>query len=121
MWEHPRQLTPRVAARARARNFSGIALSSLEDTLLLQPQAKVFVATGLYDLVTPYFATRWVLGQLSVPTAARARIDLRVYEGGHMMYMRPQVRAALAADVAPIFAAGPRSLGSRAGGAAPTP
>jgi carboxypeptidase C (cathepsin A) len=101
---------------ARGEGGLGIALSSLQDTLLLLPRAKVFVATGLYDLVTPYFATRWLLDQLSVPAAARERIDVRVYEGGHMMYMRPSVRAALAADAASIFTTGSRSIG---GGPAP--
>jgi carboxypeptidase C (cathepsin A) len=101
---------------ARGEGGLGIALSSLQDTLLLLPRAKVFVATGMYDLVTPYFATRWLLDQLPVPEAVRGRIDLRVYEGGHMMYLRPQVRAALAADAAPIFAAESRSVG-----AAPSP
>jgi carboxypeptidase C (cathepsin A) len=96
---------------ARGEGGLGIALSSLQDTLLLLPQAKIFVATGLYDLVTPYFAARWLLDQLAVPEAARERIDLRVYEGGHMMYMRPHVRAALAADAAPIFAPGPGAIG----------
>ncbi|MGD9617088.1 MAG: S10 family peptidase [Alphaproteobacteria bacterium] len=90
---------------ARGEGGLGIALSSLQDTLLLLPQAKVFVATGLYDLVTPYFAAQWLLDQLALPETARRRIHQRVYEGGHMMYMRPQVRAALAADAAPIFAA----------------
>lgn len=116
---------------ARGEGGLGIALASLRDTLLLYPQAKVLVATGRYDLVTPYFATRWLLDQLAVPQAAHRRIDLRVYEGGHMMYMRPQVRAALAADVAPFFAAATRSAepgsgdsrsgGPRDNGAAPSP
>ena len=100
----------------RGEGGLGIALSSLQDTLLLRPYAKVFVATGMYDLVTPYFATRWLLDQLSVPASARERIDLRVYEGGHMMYMRPEVRAALAADAASIFTTQPHSRG-----AAPAP
>ncbi len=91
---------------ARGEGGLGIALASLQETLLMLPRARVFVAAGMYDLVTPYFATRWLLDQLAVPEAARERIDLRVYEGGHMMYMRPQVRAALAADAAPVFAAG---------------
>ena len=91
---------------ARGEGGLGIALASLQETLLMLPRTRVFVAAGMYDLVTPYFATRWLLDQLAVPEAARERIDLRVYEGGHMMYMRPQVRAALAADAAPVFAAG---------------
>jgi carboxypeptidase C (cathepsin A) len=91
---------------ARGEGGLGIALASLQETLLMLPRTRVFVATGMYDLVTPYFATHWLLDQLAVPETARERIDLRVYEGGHMMYMRPQVRAALAADAAPVFAAG---------------
>jgi carboxypeptidase C (cathepsin A) len=106
---------------ARGEGGLGIALSSLQDTLLLLPRAKVFVATGLYDLVTPYFATHWLLDQLAVPEAARQRIEFRVYEGGHMMYMRPQVRAALAADVAPIFANESSPAESRPVGAAASP
>ena len=97
---------------AQGEGGLGIALSSLQDTLLLLPHTRVFVATGLYDLVTPYFATRWLLDQLSIPQAVRGRIDLRTYEGGHMMYLRPRVRAALAADAAPIFAAAPRQAGA---------
>jgi carboxypeptidase C (cathepsin A) len=96
---------------ARGQGGLGIALSALQDTLLLLPRARIFVATGIYDLVTPYFATQWLLDQLAVPEAARERIDLRVYEGGHMMYMRPHVRAALAADAAPLFAS--PGIGSR--------
>jgi carboxypeptidase C (cathepsin A) len=96
---------------ARGQGGLGIALAALQDTLLLLPQARILVATGIYDLVTPYFATQWLLDQLAVPQAARARIELRIYEGGHMMYMRPHVRAALAADAAPLFA--PRDAAPR--------
>jgi len=82
----------------------GLALSSLEETLLQHPGTKLLVANGLYDLVTPYLASRWLVDQLAVPEAVRAAIGLRVYEGGHMMYMRPKSRAALAADAADTFA-----------------
>jgi carboxypeptidase C (cathepsin A) len=82
----------------------GLALSSLEDTLLQHPETKLLVANGRYDLVTPYLASRWLVDQLGLPERVRARIGLRVYEGGHMMYMRPKSRAALAADAADTFA-----------------
>jgi carboxypeptidase C (cathepsin A) len=81
----------------------GLALASLQKTLLSRPGTRLFVASGRYDLVTPYLSTRWLIDQLAVPEAVRARIRLRVYEGGHMMYMRPQSRAALSADAAAIF------------------
>jgi carboxypeptidase C (cathepsin A) len=82
----------------------GLALSSLEDTLLLHPRTRLLIVNGRYDLVTPYLASRWLIDQLAVPAAVRAAIGLRVYEGGHMMYMRPGSRAALAIDAADIFA-----------------
>jgi len=109
--EQPYRVLPREVARAwnwdTARGGGGglgLALSSLQDTLLAHPETRVLIVNGRYDLVTPYFAARWLVDQLSVPAAVRAQIRLRVYDGGHMMYMRPAVRAALAADAAEVFA-----------------
>ncbi|MBV9828919.1 MAG: hypothetical protein JO001_25120 [Alphaproteobacteria bacterium] len=82
----------------------GLALSSLQNTLLAHPGTKVLIANGRYDLVTPYLASRWLIDQLAIPPEIRDRIRLRVYEGGHMMYMRPPSRAALSADAAALFA-----------------
>jgi carboxypeptidase C (cathepsin A) len=82
-----------------------MCLSGLQTALLDHPATKVLVANGRYDLVTPYFASRWLIDQLAVPDAVRAAIRVKVYDGGHMMYMRPASRAALAADVAALFAA----------------
>jgi carboxypeptidase C (cathepsin A) len=81
----------------------GLALSSLEETLLQHQGTRLLVANGRYDLVTPYLASRWLVDQLGLPERVRAAIALRVYEGGHMMYMRPKSRAALARDAADTF------------------
>ena len=85
----------------------GMAMSSLEETLLEHPQTKVLIANGRYDLVTPYLGSRWLVNQLAIAAPLRAAIGVRVYEGGHMMYMRPQTRAALARDAAQIYGAAP--------------
>jgi carboxypeptidase C (cathepsin A) len=82
----------------------GLAMSSLETALLERPGTKVLIANGRYDLVTPYLASRWLVDQLSVPAAVRAGIRLRVYEGGHMMYMRPASRMLLSRDAAMLYA-----------------
>jgi carboxypeptidase C (cathepsin A) len=108
--ERPYRVLPREVSRhwdwdgARGEGGLGLALSSLERTLLAHPETRLLIAHGRYDLVTPYLASRWLVDQLGLPAAVRARIRLGVYEGGHMMYMRPQSRAALAADAADIFA-----------------
>jgi carboxypeptidase C (cathepsin A) len=82
----------------------GLAMSSLETALLEHPRTKVLIANGHYDLVTPYLASRWLVDQLAVPATVRQGIRLRVYEGGHMMYMRPDSRALLARDAAMLYA-----------------
>ena len=83
----------------------GLSLSGLQTTLLDYPKTKILIANGRYDLVTPYLSSRWLIDQLAIPAATRDAIRLKVYDGGHMMYLRPQSRAALAADVAALFAA----------------
>ncbi|HEX3861991.1 MAG TPA: septum formation initiator [Stellaceae bacterium] len=82
----------------------GLALSSLRKALLAHPATRLMIANGRYDLVTPYLGSRWLIDQLAVPAAVRDAIVLRVYEGGHMMYLRPASRAALATDAASLFA-----------------
>jgi carboxypeptidase C (cathepsin A) len=82
----------------------GLAMSSLEAALLEHPDTRVLIVNGRYDLVTPYLASRWLVDQLGVPARARTGIRLRVYEGGHMMYMRPDARALLARDAAELYA-----------------
>ena len=81
-----------------------MAMSALETALLEHPGTKVLVVNGHYDLVTPYLASRWLVRQLAVPDAVRAGIRLRLYEGGHMVYMRPDSRQLLARDAAQLYA-----------------
>ena len=59
---------------ARGEGGLGLALSSLQDTLLASPQTKVFVANGRYDLVTPYFAIALAARSACVPAAVRDAI-----------------------------------------------
>jgi carboxypeptidase C (cathepsin A) len=81
----------------------GLALSGLQAALIEHPATKVLIANGRYDLVTPYFGSRWLIDQLSVPAAVHDAIRLTVYDGGHMMYMRAKSREALAADARALF------------------
>jgi carboxypeptidase C (cathepsin A) len=85
----------------------GVALSGLQTSLLEHPATRVLIANGRFDLVTPYLSSRWLVDQLAVPDKVREAIRLRVYDGGHMMYLRPAARAALAADAAALFGAAP--------------
>jgi carboxypeptidase C (cathepsin A) len=89
----------------RQHGSDGLAMSSLEAALLEHPGTKVLIVHGRYDLVTPYLASRWLIDQLEIPAATRGEIRLRVYDGGHMVYMRPRSRTLLARDAAELYGA----------------
>jgi carboxypeptidase C (cathepsin A) len=83
----------------------GLCLSGLQTALIDHPKTKVLIVNGRYDLVTPYLASRWLIDQLNIPAATRDAIRIKVYDGGHMLYLKPASREALAADVAALFQA----------------
>lgn len=64
------------------------------------PDMRLFVASGYYDLATPYFATDYTLAHLMLEPAERARVTTREYEAGHMMYIHEGELARLKRDVA---------------------
>jgi carboxypeptidase C (cathepsin A) len=64
------------------------------------PHLKLLVASGRYDLGTPYSASDHCLAQLDVPAEVRQRITHRYYDAGHMMYTRQADLVALKADLA---------------------
>jgi carboxypeptidase C (cathepsin A) len=66
---------------------------------------KVFVASGRYDLGTPYSASDWSLAQLDAPADVLARVEHHYYDAGHMMYTRQADLAQLKSDLAGWLAA----------------
>lgn len=61
----------------------------LANALVQDPNLKVLVLQGYYDLATPFFATEQMLSHLGVPREASKRIEMKYYEAGHMMYLHP--------------------------------
>jgi carboxypeptidase C (cathepsin A) len=66
---------------------------------------KVLVASGRYDLGTPYSASNWSLAQLDVPPEVLARVEHHYYDAGHMMYTRQADLEKLERDLAAWLAA----------------
>ena len=61
---------------------------------------RVLVASGRYDLGTPYSASDWSLAQLDAPADVLARIEHHYYDAGHMMYTRQDDLVKLERDLA---------------------
>ncbi|MEO8136586.1 MAG: peptidase S10 [Betaproteobacteria bacterium] len=83
--------------------------TDLARALRRNPHLRVLVASGYYDLGTPYSATDWSLSQLDAPPEVLARIEHRYYDGGHMMYTREADLKKLKADLAQWLALMPLS------------
>jgi carboxypeptidase C (cathepsin A) len=70
--------------------------NDLRVLLAFDPSFRLLVMHGRSDLVTPYGVSRYVIDHLPPDTAGRAQ--LKVYRGGHMLYLDDGSRKAMTAD-----------------------
>jgi carboxypeptidase C (cathepsin A) len=71
----------------------------LADALIKDPNLRVLVVNGYYDLATPFSATEYVMTHLGVPPEVRGHLQLKYYEAGHMMYVHPASLAKMKRDL----------------------
>lgn len=88
-------------ARNRYLNVS----EPLRQALLKNRSLRVFVANGLYDLATPYFATDYTMDHLGLAPALGEHITMEYYEAGHMMYVHKPSLRKLKKDLAAFYQA----------------
>jgi carboxypeptidase C (cathepsin A) len=78
---------------------------TLRHAMTINPFLKVFVASGYFDLATPYFATEHTFNHLGLDESLRANVTLREYEAGHMMYVHQPSLARMKQDLAEFLRA----------------
>jgi carboxypeptidase C (cathepsin A) len=81
------------------------AEDDLRTLLAFGSSFRLLIAHGLSDMITPYGMTRYVLDHLP-PIGPPGRAQLKLYRGGHMLYLDPQSRKAFSADTAAFYRAG---------------
>lgn len=74
------------------RNFA----TDLAAAMTRNPQMRLLVGSGFYDLVTPLGQAEYTVTHAGIPLE---RTSFRYYESGHMPYLGAEPRAALARDV----------------------
>ena len=67
----------------------------LATALRINPSLRVFVASGYFDLVTPFFDAEYTLNRHDIRAD---RIQYEYYQGGHMMYVNEPSRVQLLED-----------------------
>jgi carboxypeptidase C (cathepsin A) len=60
--------------------------SSLRDAMAKNPSMRIFVASGYYDLATPFAATDYTFAHMKLDPDLRKNVRTETYEAGHMMY-----------------------------------
>lgn len=75
----------------------------LRDVMSKNPSLEVYVASGLNDLATPYFATDYTISHLGLDPLLRNHITLKNYEGGHMMYLKSITLLKMKEDISSYF------------------
>jgi carboxypeptidase C (cathepsin A) len=81
-------------------------VDDLRTLLALTPSFRLLIAHGYSDMVTPYAVSRYVLDHLP-PMGDPMRAQLRLYRGGHMLYLDPSSRHAFSSDAKAFYQQAP--------------
>jgi carboxypeptidase C (cathepsin A) len=75
------------------------AASPLRRAMSHNPGLRVLLASGYYDLATPFAAAEWTLEHMELDPSLAANVRTERFEAGHMMYIHPPSRDRLAASL----------------------
>jgi len=100
-------------AEAGLGDLPGVGLR-MRRALSLNPQMKLLIAHGYFDLATPYFASRYLVERLELDQATSPNLLLTVYAGGHMFYTHTRAREQFYADVKALYESSPETPARRA-------
>ncbi len=64
---------------------------------------KLFVAKGYYDLATPPATNDYSVSHMRLPAELRSNVTMRMYEGGHMMYIYEPSMVQLRKDLVEFY------------------
>jgi carboxypeptidase C (cathepsin A) len=79
--------------------FANTAID-LTHAMVQNPNMRVLVQQGYFDLATPYGVTEYVLDHMELDLELRRNITVKYYEAGHMMYVHPVSMVSFKEDLA---------------------
>lgn len=93
----------KIDTRKHALESQVGATDDLRYGMSLNPDMKVFICHGIFDLVTPWFAAERITRLMKLSDEQRARLSLKYYDGGHMFYTWDSSRQAFRNDVRALY------------------
>ena len=79
-------------------NFVNVA-ETLRGAMMKNPHLKLFLANGMYDMATPFYATEYTINHLGLRNGVEKNITMSYYDAGHMMYTHKPSLKSLSADL----------------------
>ena len=58
----------------------------MAEAMTQNPNMKVLIMNGLYDIATPFFGVEYSIDHLELEPEIKKNIIMTYYEAGHMMY-----------------------------------
>ncbi|MGB8840915.1 MAG: peptidase S10 [Aliidongia sp.] len=99
LWQHWNfQHQPPGANRPLAQSAN--VMPDLATAMKYNPNLKIQLNAGYYDLATPFFEGMYELKHLPIPAKLQANIDYKFYDSGHMVYAHESSLKALHDNVA---------------------
>lgn len=78
-------------------------MDALRWSMVINPDLRIFVGSGYYDLATPFAATEYTFHHLDLPDYYQDKIEMHYYEGGHMYYLDRAAHKKFKQDLIPFF------------------
>ena len=93
----------KVDTRNHALESQVGATDDLRYGMSLNPDMKVYITHGYYDLVTPFFAADRISNLMKLSQEAAEKLTVRHYPGGHMFYTWDESRKGFFADIREFY------------------
>jgi len=75
----------------------------LRQAMTHNPRLQVLMASGVYDLATPFFDSLFTRDHLGLPKELRGNVRNELYQAGHMMYVRQAEHQKLKRDMVDLI------------------
>lgn len=82
------------------------ATDDLRYAMSMNPDMRVLIAHGYYDMVTPYFSSERLVEQMKLLPPQRDKLFIRHFAGGHMFYTWDASRRAFREWARPFYVSG---------------
>jgi carboxypeptidase C (cathepsin A) len=86
-WNFQHQMPGQPQQPASARQGSNV-MPDLANAMKINPNLKVQLHAGYFDLATPFYQGVYEMHHLPIPPSLQANIEYKFYDSGHMVYAK---------------------------------